>query len=516
MFGIRLFLSFAAVWAVRSGKGIGLIPKVGVLDLSLQGHPGVPNTTLHWYRQTIDHFSWAPTPTGEKTYQQRYFVNDTYWKRKGPIFFYTGNEANVELYVNATGLMWENAREFGAALAFAEHRYYGQSKPFGDVMLQHLEYLTMEQALADYAVLIASLKEAWNSSESAVIAFGGSYGGMLAAWLRMKYPSAVDGAISASAPILAFQGLGSGFPDGEKYWQVVTRDATLAAGAAAGCSSNVRRAWPELFAMGQSGEGRRNLSTIFNLCGDTPLKTTNDVMNLALMHLNAWDTMAMGNYPYPSNYLVFQNTQNPFVMMPEFPVRAACDFMAGHFTGPTQLLAALRDASGVFYNVTKKEACYELPADPDFDGIWDYQWCTEMLPQETYFARGGQEDMFWKSAMNMTSIQQHCSSKFRVEPRTKWIAEEFGGTGGASNIVFSNGLYDPWSSGGVLTNVSETAVAVIIPDGAHHLDLFFRHPNDTAAVQQARLIEMAHIRKWVLDKSMPHVSVQANAQSMYV
>jgi hypothetical protein len=47
--------------------------------------------------QTIDHFGWEAPPLGLQTYQQRYFVCDQYWQPGGPIFFYTGNEANVEL-----------------------------------------------------------------------------------------------------------------------------------------------------------------------------------------------------------------------------------------------------------------------------------------------------------------------------------------------------------------------------------------------------------------------------------
>ncbi len=53
-------------------------------------------------------------------------------------------------------------------------------------------YLTIEQALADYAALIFHIKEKYEAKESPVIAFGGSYGGMLAAWLRAKYPNAVQ------------------------------------------------------------------------------------------------------------------------------------------------------------------------------------------------------------------------------------------------------------------------------------------------------------------------------------
>jgi hypothetical protein len=36
--------------------------------------------------------------------------------------------------------------------------------------------------------------------------FGGSYGGMLATWMRLKYPHVLDGSIAASAPIWNFMG----------------------------------------------------------------------------------------------------------------------------------------------------------------------------------------------------------------------------------------------------------------------------------------------------------------------
>ena len=508
----------------RSG-GIGPLTtaKAYVPPLAQPGaapRPGTPNVTLHWFDQQIDHFSWRSAPNGSRTYRQRYFVNTQYWKADGPIFFYCGNEANVELYVNATGLMWENAEEHGAALVFAEHRYYGESqmpfyKPGAPLAEQELSYLTMEQALADYASLIAAWKRRNAAQRSAVVAFGGSYGGMLAAWLRMKYPSAVDGAIAASAPILAFAPnpgavTPAPFGDGESFWRVVTDDAGAKGGASPSCAANVRAAWPALFKLGETAAGRAALQRTFRLCDSTPVASAADAMRLALFVLNAFDTMSMGNFPYPSNYLIFQQTRDPTLLLPAFPVRAACEHLRAEpatfepsAADPTQLrlLAALRDAAAVFYNASRAQ-CFELPDDPNFDGIWDYQYCTELLPQETYFARDGVHDMFWPSGFNMTAIRVHCEKTLGVAPRPEWIGIEFGGADMqyVSNTVFTNGAYDPWSAGGVVRNVSDTAITVMIEQGAHHLDLMFSDARDPESVKAARATQMAHIAKWVAGK----------------
>jgi len=90
---------------------------------------------VRWIEQDVDHFGFQtkagsdPLSPVKETYFQRYFYCPDAWGGPpGPIFFYLGNEDNVELYVNNTGLMWESAQTFGALLVFAEHRYYGHSR----------------------------------------------------------------------------------------------------------------------------------------------------------------------------------------------------------------------------------------------------------------------------------------------------------------------------------------------------------------------------------------------------
>lgn len=47
----------------------------------------------------VDHFSF----TNNDTFRMKYLINDTYWNpKKGPIFFYAGNEGAIETFCNNT------------------------------------------------------------------------------------------------------------------------------------------------------------------------------------------------------------------------------------------------------------------------------------------------------------------------------------------------------------------------------------------------------------------------------
>ena len=61
----------------------------------------------------------------------------------------------------------------------------------------------------------------------------------------------------------------------------------------------------------------------------------------------------MGNYPYPSPYIL-----NGAGELPAFPVRVACEALAEPGLEGAALLGALADAVGVFYNHSAALGCF--------------------------------------------------------------------------------------------------------------------------------------------------------------
>lgn len=61
---------------------------------------------------------------------------------------------------------------------------------------------------------------------------------------------------------------------------------------------------------------------------------------------------------------------------------------------------------------------------------------------------------------------KYCKEDIGVESRPYWAIQQWGGKNikTASNIVFSNGEFDPWSAGGVLEDINESVVAMLVKE----------------------------------------------------
>lgn len=122
----------------------------------------------------------------------------------GPIFIFIGGEWEITPGYISAGLMFDMAKELHGMMYYTEHRYYGKSHPTDDTSTKNLQFLTVEQALADLAHFIQNVKASSNElKNSGVILVGCSYAGTLATWARQKYPHLVNGAWASSAPLFA-------------------------------------------------------------------------------------------------------------------------------------------------------------------------------------------------------------------------------------------------------------------------------------------------------------------------
>jgi len=448
-----------------------------------------PNSTynykVNWYNQTLDHFGF----TTDLKFPQKYLTNDTWWDvNGGPIFFYTGNEGRIEAFAENSGFMWEIAEEFKAMLVFAEHRYYGESLPFGKNSSSKdpkiVGFLSSEQALGDYADLVTYIKSTVKGAESsAVVAFGGSYGGMLAAWFRLKFPHICAGAIAASAPVAQFAGL----TPCDAFGRIVTSDYSAAA-VNNTCSASIRSSWTALDRMGEmeNNTGIDWINKNWHLC--EPLTHKDNITDLKYFLTDLWTNLAMMDYPYPTSFLA---------PLPANPVNAACKSLALPHANDTELLSNVFTAISVYFNYTGNTTCLDIGQEDAIGAdMWSYQACSEMVMP---FCYDGTNDMFEKTPWDPVAYAKQCEETWGVTPRPMMAQVMYGGRNleGASNIVFSNGLLDPWSSGGVLKSQTKNVVAVIIPEGAHHLDLRSANSLDPDSVKEARKVERQFIKKWL-------------------
>mmetsp|Transcript_50248 Transcript_50248/g.45033 ORF Transcript_50248/g.45033 Transcript_50248/m.45033 type:complete len:592 (-) Transcript_50248:244-2019(-) len=472
------------------------------------------------FDQALDHYGTGIGPDQVTTFNQRYYLCGrtlNNWQPGNPIFFYFGNEADVTAYIDYTGFMWEQGSEFNALLVFAEHRYYGESMAYTqeEIMSDEdgtdkLSYLTTDQALEDYAVLIDYLqKNTWgystvyngaSSAQSAIIGFGGSYGGMLATYFRMKYPMYVDGVVAGSSPIWGIFGL---IPEADPYAfsAVSTHDASPEVGVDNElCKQNIKSGWHNMLNLASTETGRAQLAEIFNLC-DVPQTKSSASVVLDIVE-ESISYMSMSSYPYASNYISGAVCGTTTGSLPAYPMKTACnEYLTQEFDSDLERVRAIGSFNAVFWNSDGLNTCL----DPDTlwdtynNYIWDYLYCRSLLMPSG--SKGGDNDMLMSSEWSVSDTIEWCNSEYNIAVDIKGPASrKYGGRHiykAMSNIVFSNGNQDPWYPGGVLTSESDSLVNILIDAAGHHLDLMFSNSADPQSVIDARAAEVEYISGWI-------------------
>jgi lysosomal Pro-X carboxypeptidase len=243
-------------------------------------------------------------------------------------------------------------------VVFAEHRYYGESMPYGDKSMKKpfINYLTSEQALADYAYLITYLKNnITGADKSPVVAFGGSYGGMLSSWFRMKYPNIVVGAIAASAPIWQT------ISDCNVFSQINTDTFKRVDPL---CPDIIRSSWSILNELGRTTDGLKQIESIFRLCH--PIESVDPLKEWLT---DVYGNAAMSNYPYETKFL------NP---LPANPVKVMCQNITSinSLSDPIEILTGIYKGINVYQNYTGTTKCFNIDSDTPSSinmDAWEYQ-----------------------------------------------------------------------------------------------------------------------------------------------
>lgn len=239
-----------------------------------------------------------------------------------------------------------------------------------DLSTENLRFLSSEQALADLAYFITSMKQKHNlRDDNRWIAFGGSYAGALAAWLREKYAHLVHGAISTSGPILAKV-------DFFEYFEVVAD--SLRTYKKADCVTQTHTAIQQVGILLKHRSGNKILDEKFKLCDPIEMSVENslDVANL----FDGLADLFAGVVQYNKHS---RNDDN------SISIDTVCDLMTDETIGyPVDRLAAVNSL------LMEKHGnrCFSFKYDKmvramknstwDSEGVrgdrqWTYQTCTE-------------------------------------------------------------------------------------------------------------------------------------------
>ena len=432
------------------------LDKTSELNAKSSNYEGV------WY-PPIDHSNYSVG-----YFKQRWFRNNVYAASNVAILYIAGEG---EVTGSMTGSPLLLAQNLSAPIITVEHRYYGHSLPFPLEMKEKLRYLTVEQAMADFAAFTYWYNRHVAKSRLRWIVVGGSYSGALSAYLRTDYPDIFEASWSSSGVVHALF----------DYYEFDYHNKKVLPPQ---CASAVHNALMSAsYLWDQNSSGKKQVQDIFHI--------PNYFEKLdALWMLSDGSAMSIqyGGKETLCNIMmqpVYDTVPGAIsIKLMQLLHQAIVELMGPNFTQTCSY------STNCMTDVSKSHLWGSGVA-------WLYQTCSELG-----FWQHGYPGSIRPIELTTEYFMDQCKKVFNVDifPDTFSFNLRHGGSNptrlGATKVIALQGSDDPWITAGVQRSLSSSYVEVTATcDGCGHCgDLSVS--NNTAIVHQQQVI-FNLINKWL-------------------
>ncbi|XP_037038170.1 putative serine protease F56F10.1 [Bradysia coprophila] len=248
--------------------GIAALIGGGLAFKSQKYQKPAEHVTADWiyngtFRTRVDHFRAQDARVVDFVYH----ANLNFTGENGPVYIYLKDAGDYTTRWIESGLVVDLARESNGSIFTFDYRYFGNNRPTPNTTFENLEFLTIEQILADVAQFVNYITLFHDVYGSDVIIYGAGYGGTLATWARKKFPHIVDAAWSSSG-IYELIVASLSVYDSLSY--------SIYRTSGADCRNLVQEAFEEAEELIAENDAA-SLQELFNLCNPIVTNSTNDV-----------------------------------------------------------------------------------------------------------------------------------------------------------------------------------------------------------------------------------------------
>ncbi|KAJ3574762.1 hypothetical protein NP233_g1547 [Leucocoprinus birnbaumii] len=436
----------------------------------------------------VDHFDNKT----HLTFKNRYWINSTYWEKGGPVFVFDSGEQDaapllpyyLQEYHGLSAVMRLAKRYRGLAILW-EHRFYGASLPFPvnrNTTGDQWQFLNTEQALEDFIFFANSFSKssavANSSNQTSIlhennplslpvhpsttpwVFLGGSYPGIRASFLRIRNPEVVFASWASSAPVQAEVDMASYYKAAERSltrncsadWNSVTRHVD---DALMGGNETLKMQMKLSLLKARAGKPGGDMSEAERITL-ADAQETSDV-NAASILMDPLDFY---------QYYGFDASLLPFCNLLETKNRTADATEKGITANE-----GIETAFNAFLTAISELDYDSIPFedDPVTDRSWMWQYCSEY----GFYQRGDRNNplSIETAFLSLDLFQKQCNDAFKTaipaSPQTQKV-NKYGGWGmNPSNVLFTNGEFDPWRTMGLASiedNSPKRTPTVIIPE----------------------------------------------------